>query len=156
MATKLKPGDPAPDFAGLSTDGTPISLAQYRGRKLVLYFYPRDDTPGCTRQACSLRDHGAEIAAKGAAVLGVSTQDPASHTAFTRKYRLNFPLLADTGGKVGRAYGTLGGPGLAAKLKTALGLARRVTFVIDAGGRIAHVIEHPDVAHHAEEVLALL
>ena len=94
MATKLKPGDPAPDFTGLATDGTPLALAQYRGRKLVLYFYPRDDTPGCTRQACSLRDHAGEIAAKGAAVMGVSTQDSASHAAFTRKYRLNFPLLA--------------------------------------------------------------
>ena len=113
MATKLTPGDPAPDFAGLSTDGTPLSLAQFRGRKLVLYFYPRDDTPGCTRQACSLRDHAAEIAAKGAAVVGVSTQDPASHRRFTRKYRLNFPLLADVAARSGRAYGTLGGPGIA-------------------------------------------
>lgn len=156
MATKLKPGDPAPDFSGVATDGAPLALAQYRGRKLVLYFYPRDDTPGCTRQACSLRDHAGEIAAKGAAVLGVSTQDPASHGAFTRKYRLNFPLLADTGGEVGRAYGVLGGPGLLAKLRSAAGLAQRVTFVIDADGRIAHVIERPDVARHAEEVLALL
>jgi peroxiredoxin Q/BCP len=156
MATKLAPGDPAPDFAGLSTDGTPLSLAQFRGRKLVLYFYPKDDTPGCTRQACSLRDHAAEIAAKGAAVVGVSTQDPSSHQAFTRKFRLNFPLLADVDGKVGRAYGTLGGPGIIAKLKTAAGLADRVTFVIDEQGRIAHVIRRPDVAHHAEEVLALL
>jgi len=156
MATKLKPGDPAPDFTGLATDGTPLSLAQFRGRKLVLYFYPRDDTPGCTRQACSMRDHAGEIAAKGAAVMGVSTQDCASHAAFTRKYRLNFPLLADTGGAVGRAYGTLGGRGLVARLKTAAGLAERVTFVIGADGRIAHVIDHPDVARHAEEVLALL
>lgn len=156
MATQLKPGDRAPDFAGLATDGTPLSLARFRGRKLVLYFYPKDDTPGCTRQACSLRDHAAEIAARGAAVVGVSTQDTASHGAFTRKYGLNFPLLADAGGKVGRAYGTLGGSGLLAKLKTALGLADRVTFIIDSEGRIAHVIERPDVTHHAEEVLALL
>jgi thioredoxin-dependent peroxiredoxin len=156
MATRLAPGDPAPDFEGVSTDGAPLSLAQFRGRKLVLYFYPRDDTPGCTRQACSLRDHAAQIAEKGAGVLGVSTQGAASHQAFTRKYRLNFPLLADTGGKVGRAYGTLGGTGLRARLRTALGLAERITFVIDADGRIAHVIEHPDVARHAEEVLALL
>jgi peroxiredoxin Q/BCP len=156
MAKKLAPGDPAPDFEGVSTDRTPLSLAQFRGRKLVLYFYPKDDTPGCTRQACSLRDHAAEIAAKGAAVLGVSTQDPASHRAFTRKFGLNFPLLADVDGKVGRAYRTLGGPGLLARLKTALGLADRVTFVIDEQGRIAHVIERPDVARHADEVLALL
>jgi len=156
MATPLKPGDRAPDFEGVTTEGARVSLGDYRGRKLVLYFYPKDDTPGCTKQACSLRDSSGEIAAKGAAVLGVSTQDAASHQAFTKKFRLNFPLLADTGGAVGRAYGTLGGPGLLAKLKSAAGLADRVTFVIDTEGRIAHVIDHPDVGRHAEEVLALL
>ncbi len=156
MGTPLKPGDHAPDFEGITTDGARVSLKDYRGRKLVLYFYPRDDTPGCTKQACSLRDFNAEIAAKGAAVLGVSTQDAASHQAFTKKFALNFPLLADTDGAVGRAYGTLGGPGLLAKLKSAAGLADRVTFVVDADGRIAHVIDHPDVGRHAEEVLALL
>lgn len=156
MATFLKPGDPAPDFDGMTTQGKHVSLKDYRGRRLVLYFYPRDDTPGCTRQACSLRDHAAELAAKGAAVLGVSTQGVESHQAFTAKYNLNFPLLADPGGKVGRAYGTLGGGGLISKLKSAAGMADRVTFVIDENGRIAHVIAKPDVASHAEEVLALL
>ena len=152
----LKPGDPAPDFSGVTTDGTPVSLEQYRGRKLVMYFYPMDDTPGCTKQACSLRDHNAEIVAKGAAILGVSTQDEASHRKFTEKYKLNFPLLADTDGAVGRAYGTLGGPGLMSKLKSAAGMSERVTFVIDENGRIAHVIDKPQVGRHAEEVLALL
>ncbi len=154
--TTLKPGDPAPDFKGVTTDGKPVALADYRGRKLVLYFYPRDDTPGCTRQACSLRDGNAELAAKGAAVLGVSTQDERSHQAFTRKYHLNFPLLADTDGTVGRAYGTLGGSGVVDRIKTAVGMAKRVTFVIDERGRVAHVIDKPDVANHAAEVLALL
>lgn len=152
----LKPGDPAPDFSGKTTEGRPVSLKDYRGRKLVMYFYPMDDTPGCTRQACSLRDHNAEIAAKGAAILGVSTQGEESHRRFTAKYKLNFPLLADTDGAVGRAYGTLGGSGLLSKLKSAAGMADRVTFVIDEDGRIAHVIDRPDVARHAEEVLALL
>ncbi|HUL96387.1 MAG TPA: peroxiredoxin [Usitatibacter sp.] len=156
MTTALRPGDPAPDFSGSTTGGKRVSLADYRGRKLVLYFYPRDDTPGCTRQACSLRDHAAELAAKGAAVLGVSTQGEESHQAFTRKYNLNFPLLADKDGAVGRAYGTLGGGGLVSKLKAAAGMADRVTFVIDENGRIAHVIDKPRVASHAEEVLALL
>jgi len=156
MATPLRAGDPAPDFAGVTTDGKRVSLADYRGRKLVMYFYPKDDTPGCTKQACSLRDHNKEIAAKGAAVLGVSTQAEDSHKKFTEKYKLNFPLLADTDGAVGRAYGTLGGPGILSKLKSAAGMADRVTFVIDEKGRIAHVIERPDVANHAEEVLALL
>ena len=156
MATPLKPGDPAPDFRGTTTEGRKVSLGDYRGKKLVMYFYPMDDTPGCTKQACSLRDHNAEIAAKGAAVLGVSTQDEASHQKFTQKFKLNFPLLADTDGAVGRAYGTIGGPGFISKLKSAAGMADRVTFVIDAKGKIAHVIDKPDVANHAEEVLALL
>lgn len=156
MAARPEPGAPAPDFSGNTTDGRRVSLADYRGRKLVLYFYPMDDTPGCTRQACSLRDHHAEIAARGAAILGVSTQGEASHRKFAGKFGLDFPLLADTDGAVGRAYGTLGGPGLVAKLKSAAGLAERVTFVIDEHGRIAHVIDRPDVARHAEEVLALL
>jgi thioredoxin-dependent peroxiredoxin len=151
-----KAGDPAPDFEGVTTDGSRVRLADYRGRTLVLYFYPMDDTPGCTKQACSLRDHNAEIAAKGAAILGVSTQDEDSHRKFARKYGLNFPLLADHGGKVGRAYGTIGGGGLLAAAKALVGIADRVTFVIDGKGRIAHVIDRPDVANHAEEVLALL
>ena len=151
-----KPGDPAPDFHATTTDGKPVALGDYRGRKLVMYFYPMDDTPGCTKQACSLRDHNAEIAAKGAAILGVSTQDEASHRRFTDKFRLNFPLLADTDGAVGRAYGTLGGGGLLSKLKSAAGMADRVTFIIDEQGRIAHVIDKPEVGRHAEEVLALL
>jgi thioredoxin-dependent peroxiredoxin len=156
MAITLKPGDPAPDFEGVTTDGKRVSLKDYRGKKLVMYFYPMDDTPGCTKQACSLRDHNAELAAKGAAILGVSTQDEASHRKFTDKFKLNFPLLADTDGKVGRAYGTLGGPGLISKLKSAVGMAARVTFMIDESGRIAHVIDKPDVLNHAEEILYLL
>jgi len=152
MAT-LKPGDPAPQFDGITTDGKRVRLSDYRGRKLVLYFYPKDDTPGCTKQACSLRDASSEIVSRGAAVLGVSTQDVASHQAFTRKFSLNFPLLADTDGRVARAYGTLGGAGLLAKLRTAMGWTQRVTFIIDGDGRIARVIERPDVGRHAEEVL---
>ena len=156
MATPLRAGDPAPDFSGTLTNGTKVSLRDYRGKKLVMYFYPMDDTPGCTKQACSLRDHNKDIVAKGAAILGVSTQDEASHKKFTSKYKLNFPLLADTDGKVGRAYGTIGGAGLMSKLKAAAGMADRVTFIIDEQGRIAHVIDKPQVARHAEEVLALL
>jgi peroxiredoxin Q/BCP len=156
MAKLPQPGDAAPDFEGTTTDGKTVRLADYRGRKLVVYFYPMDDTPGCTKQACSLRDHNADIAAKGAAILGVSTQDQASHQRFTARHKLNFPLLADTGGKVGRAYGVIGGGGLFAAAKALVGMADRVTFIIDEKGRIAHVIDSPDVANHAEEVLALL
>jgi peroxiredoxin Q/BCP len=150
-----KPGDPAPDFSGLTTDGARVSLEDFRGEKLVLYFYPMDDTPGCTAQACSLRDHNAEIKAKGAAILGVSAQDVDSHQKFTAKHKLNFPLLADTDRSVARAYGTIGG-GVGGALRGMLGLAERVTFIIDEKGRIAHVIDSPDTAHHAEQVLKLL
>jgi thioredoxin-dependent peroxiredoxin len=156
MASRPRPGDPAPDFEEMEADGRRVSLRDYRGRKLVLYFYPRDDTPHCTRQACALRDGHAAIAARGAAVLGVSTQGAASHQAFARRHHLDFPLLADVDGRMGRAYGVLGGAGIVARLRTALGLADRVTFVIDEAGRIAHVIDRPDVGRHGEEVLALL
>jgi len=156
LSRRPVPGDAAPDFEGATTDGSRVSLAGYRGRKLVLYFYPRDDTPHCTQQACSLRDHASEFAARGAAVLGVSTQGERSHKAFTEKYRLNFTLLAGEDGRVASAYGVMGGGGLVSKLKAALGLADRVTFVIGPEGRIAHVIARPDVARHADEVLALL
>jgi peroxiredoxin Q/BCP len=145
----------APDFSGLTTDGTKVRLADFRGRKLVLYFYPMDDTPGCTAEACSLRDHSAEIGKKGAAILGVSAQGVDSHQRFTKKYQLNFPLLADTDRTVARAYGTIGG-GLGGTLRGMLGIAERVTFVIDERGRIAHVIDDVDAKGHARQVLALL
>ena len=153
---KLKVGDTAPDFTGKTTDGTEVSLKSFRGRKLVMYFYPMDDTPGCTRQACSLRDHNADIKAKGAAILGVSTQDEASHQEFTAKYNLNFPLLADKGGLVAKAYGAMGGGGVFSVAKSLAGIADRVTFIIDEEGRIARIIDDPHTANHAEEVLALL
>jgi peroxiredoxin Q/BCP len=139
----------------VTTDGTTVRLADFRGRKLVLYFYPMDDTPGCTAQACSLRDHNAELRKKGAAILGVSTQDAGSHQRFTTKYRLNFPLLADTDRALARAYGAIGG-GLGGTLRGMLGMAERVTFVIDEQGRIAHVIDDVNTKGHAEQVLALL
>ena len=153
---KLKVGDPAPDFKANTTDGSAVKLSDYRGQKLVMYFYPMDDTPGCTKQACSLRDHNSEIKAKGAAILGVSTQDEASHQKFTAKYDLNFPLLADKGGEVAKAYGAMGGGGVISMAKSLAGVADRVTFVIDEKGNIAHIIDKPNTANHAEEVLALL
>ena len=153
---KLKSGDPAPNFSGTLTDGTTVSLKDYAGRKLIMYFHPMDDTPGCTAQACSLRDANADIKAKGAAILGVSTQDESSHQKFTAKYKLNFPLLADTDRSVAKAYGTIGGGGLLSAAKAIIGMADRVTFIIDVKGEIAHIIDSVDTKNHAEEVLALL
>ena len=151
-----RPGEPAPDFHGVTTDGTETSLADFRGTKLVLYFYPMDFTPGCTAQACSLRDHNADIRARGAQILGVSTQDVASHKRFTETHRLNFPLLADADRSVARAYGAIGSGGLFGMMQAMMGLADRVTFIIDEQGKIAHVIDSPSVMNHAQEVLARL
>lgn len=145
-------GNAAPAFEALDSSGTPVRLADYRGRKLVLYFYPMDDTPGCTKQACSLRDFNAEIARKGAAVLGVSAQSKASHQRFTEKYRLNFPLLVDTGQTVAKAYGAAGA-GLFGAARGLLGMNQRITYIIDEAGRISHIIDHPDTAVHGEQVL---
>ena len=153
---KLKIGDPAPMFIATATDGRTIKLSDYVGRKLVLYFYPMDDTPGCTKQACSLRDHHGEIRDRGAAVLGVSTQDAESHQRFTAKHRLNFPLIADTDGAIGKAYGAIGSGGMISVAINLLGMANRITFIIDESGHIAHILDKPDCAHHAEEVLKLL
>lgn len=155
MGVHLRPGDPAPDFAAPATDGSVLRLADFRGRKLVLYFYPMDNTPGCTRQACSLRDANAAIAARGAAILGVSAQDTESHQRFTEKFGLTFPLLADTDLTAARAYG-VAGSGLGGLLRSVVKVSQRVTFIIDEKGYISHVIDDPDCLDHGEEVLAVL
>ena len=150
-----KAGDPAPDFSCHATDGSTIKLADFRGRKLVLYFYPMDDTPGCTAQACSLRDVNRDIAARGAAILGVSSQDEASHKKFTAKYKLNFPLLADTDRTMAKAYG-VAGSGLFGVARALTGMNERVTFIIDEKGKVAHVLDDPNCPNHGEEVLKFL
>ncbi|MBN8461656.1 MAG: peroxiredoxin [Dechloromonas sp.] len=155
MGVHLRPGDPAPDFAAPATGGSVLRLADFRGRKLVLYFYPMDNTPGCTRQACSLRDANAAIAARGAAILGVSAQDTESHQRFTEKFGLTFPLLADTDLTAARAYG-VAGSGLGGLLRSVVKVSQRVTFIIDEKGYISHVIDDPDCPDHGEEVLAVL
>lgn len=155
MIMKLKVGDPAPAFTGVTTSGKEIALSDFKGKKLIMYFYPMDDTPGCTKQACSLRDHNAEIKAKGAEILGVSTQDEVSHQKFTDKYNLNFPLLADKDSSVAKAYGAIGG-GLLGVVKSAIGVADRITFIIDEDQKISHIIDKPSTANHAEQVLELI
>ena len=151
----LKPGVKAPDFAATADDGSTVRLADFRGRKLVLYFYPMDDTPGCTAQACSLRDANDEIVERGAAILGVSAQDQDSHRRFSAKYRLNFPLLCDTGRSIAKAYDAAG-RGLGGWLLGLFGLSRRISYLIDEDGRIARVIESPDCSVHGKQVLELL
>src|SRR5689334_16099692 len=124
----LAVGTVAPAFTTKDTNGNTVSLSDFAGKKVVLYFYPKDDTPGCTKQACSFRDAQTDYAQKGVVVLGVSADDEASHQAFTQKFNLNFPLLADTDKSIIKAYDVDGG-----------GYAKRVTYVIDGDGKIIHV-----------------
>ncbi len=135
-------GEPAPDFEGIDGDGQPVSLSHYRGKKVALCFYPKDDTPGCTLEACNLRDHTEALDTKGVLVLGVSRDPPASHKAFAEKYDLPFRLVADPDGAIGAKYGVAGGP-----------LHTRATFLIDESGRIAAAIGTVNVHDHAAQIL---
>ncbi|AFZ00130.1 peroxiredoxin [Calothrix sp. PCC 6303] len=141
----LAVGSNAPAFTAKDTNGNTISLSDFKGKTVVLYFYPKDDTPGCTKQACSFRDAESEYKSKDVVVLGVSVDDEASHQAFTQKYNLNFPLLADTDKSLVKAFDVDGG-----------GYAKRVTFVIDSNGKITHVDDAVSTATHAGDVLAAL
>ena len=146
-------GDPAPDFRLPADDGRTYSLKEFRGKKVVLYFYPKDDTSGCTREACSFRDSLARVTSKGAVVLGVSKDDLDSHARFRKKYELTFPLLSDTDGKVLNTYGVW--KEKSAYGKTFMGV-ERTTFIIDEKGRIAKVFLRVKVDGHVDEVLAAL
>jgi len=146
-------GDPAPDFRLPADDGHTYSLKDFRGKKVVLYFYPKDDTPGCTREACSFRDSLARVTSKGAVVLGVSKDDLDSHARFRKKYELTFPLLSDTDGMTLNAYGVW--KEKSAYGKTFMGV-ERTTFIIDEKGRIAKVFLRVKVDGHVDEVLAAL
>ncbi|TBR58800.1 peroxiredoxin [Westiellopsis prolifica IICB1] len=141
----LAVGTDAPAFTVKDTNGNTVSLSDFKGKTVVLYFYPKDDTPGCTKQACSFRDANEQYTSKEIAVLGVSADDEASHQAFTQKYNLNFPLLADTDGSLIKAYDVDGG-----------GYAKRVTYIIDGNGKIIHVDSSVNTSTHASDVLAAL
>jgi peroxiredoxin Q/BCP len=149
----LKVGDTAPDFELPAADGKKIRLSDFRGKKVVLYFYPKDDTPGCTKEACSFRDNLALLKRKGTVVLGVSPDSVQSHAKFARKYNLSFPLLSDSSKKVLQAYGVW-------KKKQMFGLkymgVERTTFLIDEEGKIAHIFSQVRVDGHTQEVLEKL
>lgn len=153
MAVTLEAGDAAPDFALPDQDGNVHRLADYAGRTLVLYFYPKDDTPGCTAQACSLRDSLDEIAAAGAAVLGVSVDDAESHRAFIAKHGLTFPLLVDAGAEVASRYGAWGEKVLYGK--KSIGMTR-ATFVIGPDGALSKVWKRARAKEHGAAVLKAL
>ncbi len=146
----LKPNDIAPDFELQADDGSTVRLSDLRGRKVVLYFYPKDDTPGCTIEACEFRDRNQDLAASGAVVLGVSPDTVESHRKFRDKYGLDFRLLADTDHRVAEAYGVWQQKSMYGRKYW--GVAR-TTFLIDEEGRLARVFEKVKPAGHAAEVL---
>ncbi|MCS7006606.1 MAG: thioredoxin-dependent thiol peroxidase [Thermoleophilia bacterium] len=146
-------GEPAPDFTLPSDTGEPVTLSSFRGRPVVLYFYPRDDTPGCTRQACGIRDAWAEFERRGAVVLGVSPDSPARHVRFREKHGLPFTLLSDERHEVAERYGTWVEKRLYGK--TSMGMERS-TFVIAPDGTVAKVLRRVKPDTHADEVLAAL
>jgi peroxiredoxin Q/BCP len=140
---KLKVGDTAPDFKLQDADGNIYSLSSYKGKTpVVVYFYPKADTPGCTKQACGIRDNWKRFEEAGIPVLGISVDSKAALKKFREKYSLNFPLLSDESKEVTKAYGVL----------NLLGFASRVTFIVDKEGKIAHIIDKVDVETHANEV----
>ena len=147
----LAPGQPAPDFAAPDQHGNLVRLPDFRGRRVALYFYPKDDTPGCTAQACNLRDHHAPLLAAGIQVIGVSTDSEASHQKFALKYELPYPLLADPNREIVTAYGVWQEKKNYGK--TYWGTVR-TTFLIDAEGIIEKIIKRPDTKNHAAQLLS--
>lgn len=148
---ELKEGAKAPAFKGVDQNGQPISLADFKGKKVILYFYPKDDTPGCTAQACNLRDNYKALIKKGFQVIGVSVDDVKSHKKFETKHALPFPLVSDADKTIVTKYNLWGE-------KKFMGRAymgtTRTTFLIDEAGKIVKIINKPDTANHTEEVLA--
>ena len=145
QADELVIGGPAPKFTLLDQESKSHALAEYRGRWVVLYFYPKDDTPGCTTEACNFRDDLPALRALNVQILGISLDDTKSHAQFAEKFRLPFPLLSDTDGNVARAYGSLWSIG-------PLRLAKRYTFVIDPEGRVAKIYRNVKPAAHSREL----
>jgi peroxiredoxin Q/BCP len=146
MPDILPPGTKAPDFNGADQDGRPVRLTDYVGRPVVLYFYPADMTTGCTMEACAFRDERDKFQALGATVLGVSTQDGASHREFRERHHLNFPLVADPTKEICRAYNALG----------LMGMAKRVTYVIGPDGTIVDSFKSINPKPHVERALRVL
>ncbi|WP_179415442.1 thioredoxin-dependent thiol peroxidase [Mucilaginibacter sp. E4BP6] len=152
MAT-LKAGDKAPDFTSKDQNGEEVSLANFKGKTVILYFYPKDDTPGCTAEACDFRDNYQSLIGKGYEVIGVSTDDSKSHKKFETKYSLPFPLIADEDKSINEAYGVWAEKNMYGKKY--MGTAR-TTFIIDADGIIKQVIEKVDTKNASQQVLDLI
>lgn len=153
MSDWVEPGDRAPDFTLPADDGTKVQLSRLRGKPVVLYFYPRDDTPGCTREACAFRDHREELASQGAVVVGISTDDVASHRRFRDKYQLNFRLLADMDHQAAERFGAWRDKVRFGK--KSMGIVRS-TFLIDAEGVVRKVWKSVKVEGHDQQVAKAL
>ena len=153
LELKLKAGDVAPDFSVASNGGGKVSLADFKGKPVILYFYPKDDTPGCTKEACAFRDGFAEFKKRGAVVLGVSTDPVKSHDKFAEKFQLPFTLLADVDKRIVTAYGVWGEKSFMGRKY--LG-THRVTFLIGPDGRIKKIWPQVKPDEHVAEVLAAL
>lgn len=151
--SELKEGQKAPDFTSKDQNGNDVSLGQFAGKKVVLYFYPKDDTPGCTAEACDFRDNYQGLTAKGIVVLGVSVDDEKSHQKFVTKHSLPFTLLADTDKKIVEAYGVWGEKNMYGKKYMG---TNRTTFIIDEEGIIKHIITKVDTKNSTAQVLELL
>ena len=150
---QLKVGDPAPDFSYTNPDGKEISLSRFKGKKLILYFYPKDNTPGCTAEACNLRDNYQVLLKKGFAILGVSADSEQSHKKFIEKYVLPFPLIADKDKKIIKTYGAWGPKSLYGKVYDGI---IRTTFVISEAGKIEQIFTKVDTKNHTEQILDAL
>jgi peroxiredoxin Q/BCP len=153
MSDWIEPGAKAPVFTLTADDGSKVRLADQLGSPVVLYFYPKDDTPGCTKEACAFRDMSADIKKLGAKVFGVSPDDVASHVRFREKYKLNFPLLADPDHKVIEKYGAWREKNMYGKKSMGV---QRSTYLIDADGKVAQVWKRVQVDGHDQQVLAAL
>lgn len=146
----LSIGDKAPEFTGVDQDNNPTSLNQYKGKKVVLYFYPKDNTPGCTAEACDLRDNYERFIAEGYAVIGVSADSVASHKKFAEKQNLPFPLIADTDRNILLAYNAYGEKKLYGKVS--MGILRK-TYIINEDGIITDIIEKVKTKEHTKQIL---
>ncbi len=153
MSDWLEPGTKAPSFSLASSTGKKIKLSDFKGKPVILYFYPKDDTPGCTREACAFRDASQQLADLDAQVLGVSADDEASHRSFATKFGLQFPLLSDTDHSVAEAYGAWREKNMYGKKSMGI---QRSTYLIDAAGKIARVWKRVSVDGHDTQVLEAL
>jgi thioredoxin-dependent peroxiredoxin len=150
---QLKKGDKAPEIISSLADGKKLQLSQYKGKKVILYFYPKDDTPGCTAEACNLRDNYNELLKRSFQIIGVSADSELSHKKFSDKYQLPFPLISDTEKVIIKSYGVWGEKKMYGKSYEGI---LRTTFIISEEGKIEHIIDKVDTKDHTSQILDLL